>query len=55
MPKTCWAVMTSRPPVVLKPSHITPGVGEWLSRCWQRAVPDLPGVFQNLIGFGATG
>jgi aldehyde dehydrogenase (NAD+) len=41
--------------VVLKPSHVTPGVGEWLVRTWQRAVPDLPTVLQHLQGFGATG
>ncbi|MBB5782991.1 aldehyde dehydrogenase family protein [Nonomuraea jabiensis] len=41
--------------VILKPSHITPGVGEWLVRAWQRAVPDFPTVLQHLIGYGATG
>ncbi|MEU4488536.1 aldehyde dehydrogenase family protein [Streptomyces purpurascens] len=41
--------------VVLKPSQITPGVAEWLIRTWQRAVPDLPTVLQNLNGYGATG
>lgn len=41
--------------VILKPSQITPGVGEWLARSWARAVPDMPGVFQNLVGFAATG
>ncbi|TDU05950.1 aldehyde dehydrogenase (NAD+) [Streptomyces sp. 846.5] len=41
--------------VVLKPSQITPGVAQWLIRSWQRAVPDLPDVLQNLNGFGATG
>lgn len=41
--------------VVLKPSQITPGVGEWLARTWARAVPDLPDVLQCLIGFAATG
>lgn len=41
--------------VILKPSHITPGVGEWLARSWQRAVPDLPNVFQTLVGYVATG
>lgn len=40
---------------ILKPSQITPGVGEWLVRTWQRAVPDLPSVLQTLNGFGATG
>ncbi|MBE8473855.1 aldehyde dehydrogenase family protein [Streptomyces justiciae] len=41
--------------VILKPSQITPGVAEWLIRTWQRAVPDLPAVLQNLNGYGATG
>jgi acyl-CoA reductase-like NAD-dependent aldehyde dehydrogenase len=41
--------------VILKPSQITPGVGEWLARSWTRAVPDLPGVLQTLVGFAATG
>jgi len=41
--------------VVLKPSHITPGVGQWLVQAWQRAVPDFPTVLQYLIGYGATG
>ncbi|UED84050.1 aldehyde dehydrogenase family protein [Streptomyces profundus] len=41
--------------VVLKPSELTPGVGEWLARSWARAVPDLPEVFQNLVGYAATG
>lgn len=41
--------------VVLKPSEITPGVGEWLARSWQRAVPDLPEVLQALVGYAATG
>ncbi|MEU6646687.1 aldehyde dehydrogenase family protein [Saccharomonospora sp. NPDC046836] len=41
--------------VILKPSELTPGVGEWLARSWARAVPDLPEVFQNLVGFAATG
>lgn len=41
--------------VVLKPSQLTPGVGEWLAQAWQRAVPDLPDVLQNLVGFAATG
>ncbi|QQM38096.1 aldehyde dehydrogenase family protein [Streptomyces liliifuscus] len=40
---------------ILKPSQITPGIGEWLVRAWQRAVPDLPDVLQCLNGFGATG
>jgi aldehyde dehydrogenase (NAD+) len=41
--------------VVLKPSHITPGVAEWLVQAWERAVPDFATVLQYLIGFGATG
>ncbi|MFD4675992.1 aldehyde dehydrogenase family protein [Lentzea sp. NPDC058450] len=41
--------------VVLKPSELTPGVGEWLARSWARAVPDLPAVFQVVVGFAATG
>ena len=40
---------------ILKPSQITPGIGEWLVRAWQRAVPDFPDVLQCLNGFGATG
>ncbi|GAB7045374.1 aldehyde dehydrogenase family protein [Catenuloplanes indicus] len=41
--------------VVLKPSPITPGAGDWLARAWRRAVPDLPDVFQCVHGFAATG
>ncbi|RKN04251.1 aldehyde dehydrogenase family protein [Streptomyces radicis] len=41
--------------VILKPSELTPGVGEWLARSWARAVPDLPEVFQSLVGYAATG
>lgn len=41
--------------VILKPSHLTPGVGQWLVRAWQTAVPDFPAVLQHLIGYGATG
>lgn len=41
--------------VILKPSQVTPGVGEWLARAWKRAVPDLPAVFQDLVGDAATG
>ncbi|RIV34326.1 aldehyde dehydrogenase family protein [Micromonospora radicis] len=41
--------------VILKPSPITPGVGEWLARSWRRAVPDLPDTLQTLVGFAATG
>ncbi|MEV0219820.1 aldehyde dehydrogenase family protein [Streptomyces sp. NPDC050704] len=40
---------------ILKPSQITPGIGEWLVRTWRRAVPDFPDVLQCLNGFGATG
>ena len=41
--------------VVLKPSQITPGVGQWLVSTWQRAVPEHANVLQDLIGFAATG
>jgi succinate-semialdehyde dehydrogenase/glutarate-semialdehyde dehydrogenase len=41
--------------VVLKPSHITPGVGEWLVQAWKRANPEHANVLQNLIGYAATG
>ncbi|MEY9863544.1 succinate-semialdehyde dehydrogenase/glutarate-semialdehyde dehydrogenase [Catenulispora sp. GAS73] len=41
--------------VVFKPSHITPGVGQWLVRAWQRAVPEHAEVLQDLIGYAATG
>jgi succinate-semialdehyde dehydrogenase/glutarate-semialdehyde dehydrogenase len=41
--------------VILKPSQITPGIGEWLARAWQRAAPDLPTVLQNLVGYADTG
>jgi succinate-semialdehyde dehydrogenase / glutarate-semialdehyde dehydrogenase len=41
--------------VILKPSHITPGVGEWLAGGWTRAVPDHPAILQNLVGYAATG
>ena len=41
--------------VVLKPSHITPGIGQWLVRAWQRAVPEHSAVLQDLIGYAATG
>jgi len=51
----CVHALAAGNAVVLKPSQITPGVGEWLARSWRRAVPEFPGVFQNLIGFGATG
>jgi succinate-semialdehyde dehydrogenase / glutarate-semialdehyde dehydrogenase len=51
----CIHALAAGNAVILKPSHITPGVGEWLVRCWQRAVPDFSDAFQNLIGFAATG
>ncbi|SDT53406.1 aldehyde dehydrogenase family protein [Actinoplanes derwentensis] len=41
--------------VILKPSHVTPGVGEWLVQTWQRSVSDFPAVLQHLNGYGATG
>ena len=41
--------------VVLKPSHITPGVGRWLVGTWQRAVPEHHAILQDLIGFARTG
>ncbi|MGW0085396.1 aldehyde dehydrogenase family protein [Streptomyces sp. NPDC003393] len=41
--------------VILKPSQITPGVGQWLAESWQRAVPDCPALLQHLIGYAATG
>jgi succinate-semialdehyde dehydrogenase/glutarate-semialdehyde dehydrogenase len=41
--------------VVLKPSHITPGVGRWLVDAFNAAIPDCPHVLQSLIGFAATG
>ena len=41
--------------VILKPSELTPGVGAWLAHSWTRAVPDLPDVFQHVVGFAATG
>lgn len=41
--------------VVLKPSQITPGVGDWLARSWDRVVPDQPGVLQTVQGYGTTG
>jgi succinate-semialdehyde dehydrogenase/glutarate-semialdehyde dehydrogenase len=41
--------------VVLKPSQLTPGVGQWLAQSWARAVPDQPNLLQNLNGFGAAG
>jgi acyl-CoA reductase-like NAD-dependent aldehyde dehydrogenase len=41
--------------VILKPSQITPGVGEWLACSWERAVPERAGASQNLVGFAASG
>jgi len=41
--------------VILRPSHITPGVGWRLVRAWQRAVPEHGTVLQDLIGYAATG
>ena len=41
--------------VVLKPSHITPGVGRWLVDTWQCAVPEHSSVLQDLTGYAATG
>jgi aldehyde dehydrogenase (NAD+) len=41
--------------VILKPSHITPAVAEWLVRTWRRAVPGFPTVLQHLIRYAATG
>ena len=41
--------------VVLKPSHITPGVSEWLVQAWKRANPEHADVLQNLIGYVTTG
>ncbi|WP_051798785.1 aldehyde dehydrogenase family protein [Catenuloplanes japonicus] len=41
--------------VILKPSQLTPGVGDWLARSWSRAVPDQPGALRTLHGFAATG
>ena len=47
--------LTAGNAVVLKPSQLTPGVGEWLARTWRAAVPDLPDVFQTLVGHAAAG
>jgi len=41
--------------VVFKPSEYTPGVGTWLERAWQRAVPERPDVLQVVTGLGETG
>ena len=41
--------------VVLKPSQITPAVGQWMVDSWKRAVPDFANVLNCLIGFGETG
>jgi succinate-semialdehyde dehydrogenase/glutarate-semialdehyde dehydrogenase len=51
----CIHALAAGNAVILKPSHITPGVGDWLARSWQRAVPDYADVFQVLIGLSATG
>ncbi|QGK71159.1 aldehyde dehydrogenase family protein [Allosaccharopolyspora coralli] len=40
--------------VVFKPSELTPGVGAWLARTFEEAVPDQP-VFTVVTGFGETG
>lgn len=41
--------------VVFKPSELTPGVGTWLERAWQMAVPERPDVLQVVTGLGETG
>jgi len=41
--------------VVFKPSEYTPGVGRWLERAWQMAVPQRPDVLQVVTGLGETG
>jgi succinate-semialdehyde dehydrogenase/glutarate-semialdehyde dehydrogenase len=41
--------------VVFKPSHVTPGVGQWLVSTFKAVAPDCPDVLQSLIGFAATG
>ncbi|CAN5736085.1 aldehyde dehydrogenase family protein [soil metagenome] len=40
--------------VVFKPSEYTPGVGEWLARSAAEAM-GIPGLFEVVTGFGATG
>lgn len=40
--------------VVFKPSEYTPGVGEWLAHSAAEAV-GIPGLFEVVTGFGATG
>ncbi len=40
--------------VVFKPSEYTPGVGEWLARSAAEAI-GIPGLFEVVTGFGATG
>nr|WP_091375675.1 aldehyde dehydrogenase family protein [Actinokineospora alba] len=40
--------------VVFKPSEFSPGVGEWLVRAFERAVPEHP-VLRLVTGSGATG
>jgi len=42
--------------VVFKPSEYTPGIGAWLVRAWEQAVPEQPApVLQLITGLGATG
>jgi aldehyde dehydrogenase (NAD+) len=42
--------------VVFKPSEHTPGIGAWLVRAWEQAVPEQPAPVLSLVtGFGATG
>lgn len=40
--------------VVVKPSELTPAVGEWLARAFAQVVPEQP-VFGAVTGAGATG
>ncbi|HXH57316.1 aldehyde dehydrogenase family protein [Iamia sp.] len=40
--------------VVFKPSEHTPGVGEWLAEAAAEAI-GIPGLFEVVTGFGATG
>ena len=51
----CIHALAAGNAVILKPSQLTPGVGEWLAQAWRRAVPDYADVFQVLIGLSATG
>jgi aldehyde dehydrogenase (NAD+) len=42
--------------VVFKPSEHTPGIGAWLVRAWEQAVPEQPApVVQLVTGLGPTG